>query len=166
MPQGSVMPGFSVGDITVVHRDVQGLFSDPTHPSDNPGVRGGRHVAVFPCWLSSPVSQTEASSFCNNATDMTSRHSHKSHCAPRSLEASSHRECSFKPDVPPRPDAACQLGVILTISSVPGRIADILLVSGFQKNRAESMLTKLSSLGDEDVLWALYTQIVTEAPKM
>lgn len=159
------MPGFSVGVIIVIHREVQGLFSDPTHPSGNPGVRDGRHMAVFPWWLSSPMSQTEASSFCNNATDMTSRHSHKSHCAPGSLKATSHRECSFKPDVPPRPDVACQLRVIVTISSVPGRIADILLVSSFQKNGAENMLTKLNSSGDEEVLWALYSQIVTEAPK-
>lgn len=141
MPQGSAVQVFSVG---VKHRS-SGLFSDPAHPSDNPGVRDGRDVAVFPRWLSSPVSQIEATAFSNNSTGMTSRHFRESHCTPGSLEATSHRECPFQPDVPPGPAAACQLGVMLTISSVSGRIADILLLSGFQKNGAENKLTKVRS---------------------
>lgn len=86
------------------------------------------------------MSQVEAIVFCNSSTGTVSRHSNKSLHTPGSFEAATHRERSFGP---PNADTAYQLGVTLTTSSVPGGIADILLLPGFQ-NEAKNMLTKVN----------------------
>lgn len=59
------------------------------------------------------------------------------------------------------PAAACQSRVILTVSIVPGDIAEVLLLSDCQKNGAEKRLAQVLCYIDKDrVLLTFNSQII------
>lgn len=129
----------SVGVVTVVQQFRGWSLTPPSQATaqvcEGRAPHGSVHVEA-----EQPMSQVEARVFCNSSTGTASRHSSKGLHTPGSFEATTHRERSFGPS---RSDTACQLGVALTISRVPGGIADILLLLGFQ-NKAENRLTEVN----------------------